>query len=262
MAARSEPTDSVRRCPVCASPVTQPTGVGRRRTYCSHACRQVAYRRRRNGVQRRRLITLVQADARDWLPTIPDASIDLVLTDPPYHFERGSTYFRTWFETLPDDTWPNIFSHLYRVLKPDRHCLVFADDRIRPHFDLAARLAGFRLHRPLVWDKQWLGLGTAAYRSTYELICFYERGHRPGTSNNVGDVLRARRPHRRYPTQKPVSVVETLIRQSSQPGEHVLDPFCGSGTTGIAARNLRRHAKLADLNATAAARRLHLADPT
>jgi site-specific DNA-methyltransferase (adenine-specific) len=249
----------VRRCPVCARPIPPQTGAGRPRAYCSHACRQVAYRRRRDGHRRTRLVKLVQADARTWLPTLPDQSVDVIATDPPYHFDRSTSggYFRDWFQELPDTAWPQILAQLYRVLRPDRHAYIFCDRRTLPIFDHAAQTAGFHIHTPLVWDKDWLGLG-GAWRSCYELIGFYEKGHRPGNHTNLGNILRHRRPHRQYPTQKPVPLLETLIRQSTHPGETILDPFCGSGTSGIAARNLHRHALLADINTTTAAKRLRL----
>ncbi len=247
-------------CPVCARSIPPHPGAGRPRAYCSHACRQVAYRHRKHGAQRRRLVTLVQADARTWLPTLPSESVDLIATDPPYHFHRGTTggYFHNWFQELPDTAWSEILAQLYRTLRPNRHAYIFCDRRTLHIFDQAAHQAGFHVHEPLVWDKDWLGLGNT-WRSCYELIAYYQKGRRPGNHNNLGNLLRHRRPHRQYPTQKPVPLLETIIRQATQPAEVVLDPFCGSGTTGIAARNLNRHAILADVDTTAASRRLRLA---
>ena len=243
------------RCPSCLGRLSQPAR-GRRRSYCSDACRQLAYRERKDGARKRGLVTLVQADARIWLPTLPSESVDLVVTDPPYFFRRGSTYFRDWFEEIEDSEWEQIFSELYRLLKPDRHAYVFSDDRARPLFDQAAEAAGYRRHPPLIWDKDWLGLGSSAWRSRYEYICWYEKGRRPGNHNNRANVIRARRVHRGYPTEKPVAALRALIEQASQPGELVLDPFCGSGNTGRAARSLGRRALLADIAPEAAANRL------
>ena len=64
---------------------------------------------------------------------------------------------------------------------------------------------------------------------------------------------------RRYPTEKPVEVLETTIGQASLPGELVLDPFCGSESVGQAARALGRRALLCDVDAAYAGRRLRLA---
>jgi site-specific DNA-methyltransferase (adenine-specific) len=63
---------------------------------------------------------------------------------------------------------------------------------------------------------------------------------------------------RGYPTEKPVPLLTALIAQASAPGEVVLDPFCGSGNTGKAARNLHRRALLCDTDAHFAATRFRL----
>ena len=46
---------------------------------------------------------LVQADARELLASLPEESVDLIVTDPPYVFDRGDTHFREWFAELPDE---------------------------------------------------------------------------------------------------------------------------------------------------------------
>lgn len=256
--ARKEEGAQPERCPACGGAIVQPVR-GRRRQHCSHACRQVAYRRRRDGDKRRGLVTLLEGDALRFLASIASESVDLVVTDPPYHFQRGTSYFQEWFAELPDEVWPQVLADLYRVLRADRHAYVFCDRRTHPIFTEAARQAGFRVHDPLVWDKDWLGLGTNAWRSSYELILFLEKGRRAGNSRSRRNVLRERRPARGYPTEKPVKLLKTLIGQSSAPGDLILDPFCGSGNVGRAARELGRRAVLCDVNASIAAGRLRLA---
>ena len=245
------------RCPVCKRSFRQPA-VGRHGRFCSNACRQRAYRRRRGGGEKRGLVRLVQADARELLAGLPDESVDLIVTDPPYAFDRGDTYFAEWFEELDDETWPEIFCELHRVLAPDSHAYVFADRRVRPIFEAAAKAAGFRVHHALIWDKGSIGLGQSVWRPQHEYICFFSKGSRHGNSKSLGDVLRAPRP-RGYPTEKSVAVLKLLIAQSSARGELVLDLFCGSGNVGKAARVLGRRAMLCDVDAEFAAGRLRLA---
>ena len=245
-------------CPVCAATVTQPAR-GRRRRYCSAPCRKTAHRRRRDGAKRRALVRLVEADAHQFLAGLADESVDLVVTDPPYHFARGTTYFRVWFAELPDEVWSAILAELHRVLRSDRHAYVFCNRRMHPLLERAAHGAGFRVHPPLIWDKDRLGLGSGPWRSSYELILFLEKGRRAGNHKTQRNILRARAPMRRYPTEKPVEVLGTLIGQASLPGELVLDPFCGSGSVGQAARALGRRALLCDVKAAYAGRRLRLA---
>jgi site-specific DNA-methyltransferase (adenine-specific) len=256
MAHKPKPKPQHARCPVCRRAIAQPPR-GRPRRYCSHACRQTAHRRRRDGQLKRRLVRLVEADARLFLPTLPDVSVDLIVTDPPYHFDRGGTYFREWFPELPDSAWPGIFAELHRVLADNAHAYVFCDDRTRPVFDAAAQAAGFRVRAPLIWDKGSIGLGSC-WRPQYEFIAWYEKGHRPGNHNNRPNVLTHPRVARGYPTEKPVPLLSDLIAQASAEGELVLDPFCGSGNIGGAARSLCRKALLCDLDARFASTRLRI----
>ena len=189
---------------MCKRPLRHP-GVGRKKRYCSNACRQVAYRRRKGEGLKRRLVRLVEADARELLPTLPDDSVDLIVTDPPYRFDRGQTHFREWFPDLPDDVWPEILADLCRVLRRNAHAYAFCDRRTQPIFEAAAREAGFRVHPPLIWNKRSIALG-GCWRSQHELICFFEKGHRTGNFKNRGNVLEAPRVVRGYPTEKPVGV--------------------------------------------------------
>jgi site-specific DNA-methyltransferase (adenine-specific) len=228
---------------------------GRPQLYCSPACRAAAYRER-GGPKQRGLVRLVQVDATIALAQLPAASVQLIVTDPPYRFDRGSTYFRKWFPDLPDEGWPALFVQLHRVLAPDATAYVFCDTRVHSIFDQAARQAGFRVRAPLVWDKLSIGLGSA-WRAQYEFIAWYEKGSPAHAERHLGNVRRHARV-RGYPSEKPVSLLRELIMQSSGTGELVLDPFCGSGNTGKAARQLGRYALLMDLDIEAAERRLRV----
>src|SRR5438552_1336942 len=99
------------RCPVCRRPLRRKPR-GRPPRYCSSAHRQVAYRERKGERRKRRLVRLCEGDARELLRSLPDESIDLIVTDPPYVFERGGRYFRHWFPDVADDEWPPILVEL------------------------------------------------------------------------------------------------------------------------------------------------------
>lgn len=201
---------------------------------------------------------LVEGDARELLAQLPAGAVDLVLTDPPYKFDHGGTWFREWFAELPDEEWPAIFLELYRVLARSAHAYVFCDARAKPIFDRAAQAAGFVVRPPLIWDKESIGLGYGTWRAQYEFIAWYAKGPAlPIRSSCQGNVLRAARV-RGYPSEKPVGVLRRLIAQASSPGAVVLDPFAGSGNVGRAARQLGRRAVLVDVDASAAERRLRV----
>lgn len=102
----------------------------------------------------------------------------------------------------------------------------------------------------MVWDKVQIGMGYH-YRARYELILFFEQGKRRLADLGVPDILTAKRVRDGYPTEKPVELLRVLIEQSSSPGEVVCDPFCGSGSTGVAALEFGRSFCGADIEQAA-----------
>ncbi|MGC4087407.1 MAG: site-specific DNA-methyltransferase [Polyangiaceae bacterium] len=97
------------------------------------------------------------------------------------------------------------------------------------------------------------------YRARYEFVLFFEKGKRRLKDLGVPDILTAPRVRSGYPAEKPVSLNETLIRQSSEEGGIVIDPFMGSGSAGVAALNLGRRFvgnDLADASLALARKRL------
>nr|WP_082207151.1 site-specific DNA-methyltransferase [Corallococcus macrosporus] len=192
-------------------------------------------------------------DAIDWLNSLPSNSADLVITDPPYeslekHRAVGTTTrlkhskssSNNWFEIFPNRRFPELLSEIYRITKPNRHFYVFCDQETMFILKPLAEATGFKFWKPLIWDKQHIGMGYH-YRSRYEFILFFEKGKRRLNNLGIADVISAARVHRGYPTEKPISLLETLISQSTTKDELVVDPFMGSGSTGVAAlRNSRR----------------------
>jgi DNA modification methylase len=73
------------------------------------------------------------------------------------------------------------------------------------------------------------------YRARYECILFFEKGKRKLADLGIPDILEAKRITGGYPAEKPASVSEILIKQSTEPGQIVIDPFMGSGSVGVAA---------------------------
>jgi site-specific DNA-methyltransferase (adenine-specific) len=195
---------------------------------------------------------LHQQDAVDWLRSLPDASVDLIVTDPPYeslekHRRIGTTTrlknskasSNVWFQIFPNDRFEDLFIECHRVLKNHRHFYLFCDAETMFVVKPIAESVGFRFWKPIVWDKRKIGMGYH-YRSRYEMILFFEKGKRKLNDLSIPDVIECPRIFRGYPTEKPVPVSEILIRQSTQSGELVVDPFMGSGSVGLAALNQGR----------------------
>ena len=195
---------------------------------------------------------LARADAVEFLRGLPDGSVDLVITDPPYeslekHRAVGTTTrlkhskssSNDWFTVFPNDRFLELFREVHRVLRRDAHFYLFCDQETAFVAKPRGEEAGFKFWKPLVWDKERIGMGYH-YRSRYELILFFEKGKRRLADLGVADVLRAARIHKGYPTEKPVSLSRVLVSQSSGPGEIVVDPFMGTGSAGSAALSLGR----------------------
>lgn len=196
--------------------------------------------------------SLNNGDAVEWLRTLPDESIDLVITDPAYeslekHRAIGTTTrlknskssSNDWFTIFPNSRFPELFEEIYRVLKNHSHFYLFCDSDTMFVAKPIGEECGFKFWKPIVWDKKKIGMGYH-YRARHEFILFFEKGKRKLKNLSIPDVLEVDRIYRGYPTQKPVAVSDILVNQSSNEGELILDPFCGSGTFGISALNARR----------------------
>lgn len=199
----------------------------------------------------------------EWLSTLEDSSVDLVITDIPYeslqkHRKKGTTTrlkhskgsSNDWFEIFPNDRIADLFSAVYRVLKPDRHFYFFCDQETMFVAKPLGEEAGFTFWKPIVWDKMAIGMGYH-YRARYEMILFFEKGKRKLNDLSVPDILEVKRVWRGYPTEKPIALGEILVRQSTEKGELVIDPFMGSGTFGSAAIKLGRRFKGNDISPNA-----------
>ena len=212
-----------------------------------------------------------QANAFEFLKELADESIDCVITDPPYEslekhravgtttrLKKSDASSNIWFSVIPNTSFPELMQELYRVLKKDRHFYLFCDQETMFAAKPAAEAAGFKFWKPLVWDKCAIGMGYH-YRARYEFILFFEKGKRKLNDLSIPDILAHKRIHKGYPTEKPTELLKVLVEQSTEPGEMVLDPFMGSGSTGMASIHHNRHfigSDIADYSLQVASERL------
>lgn len=191
-------------------------------------------------------------DAVDWLRSLPDGSIDLLITDPPYeslekHRAVGTTTrlkhskssSNDWFPIFPNNRFSELFSEVFRVLRRHSHFYLFCDSETMFVAKPVAEAVGFKFWKPIIWDKMKIGMGYH-YRARYETVLFFEKGKRKLNDLSIPDIIEVPRIYRGYPTEKPVGVSEVLISQSTSKDETVADPFCGSGSVGVAALQLGR----------------------
>lgn len=201
---------------------------------------------------------IYQADCLEFMKTLPDSCVDLVVTDPPYNDLTMFGSSKTgkgkhlgghgWFanDQVPEDEFNlfflSVLQELQRILKPNKHIYIFCNhkvvDRFKPMF-----MRYFHYVNLLVWDKMIMGLGWS-YRNQHELILLGSKGNNKIRVMSKSNILRFKRfvnNKGRHPTQKPESIISELISNSSQEGELVFDPFIGSGTTAVAALKLSRN---------------------
>lgn len=210
--------------------------------------------------------SLNRGDAVAWLRTLADESVDLLVTDPAYeslekHRKVGTTTrlkqsdasSNPWFQIFPNSRFPEFFVEVFRVLRPNSHFYILCDQETMFITKPMAEAVGFTFWKPIVWDKVFLGMGYH-FRARYEFVLFFEKGKRKLNDLGVPDVLSFKRIRGGYPTEKPVELLEVLVKQSSSLGQLVVDPFMGSGSTGEAAVKLGRNFAGNDLDAEAVAR--------
>lgn len=158
------------------------------------------------------------------------------ITDPPYLVNYRA---RDGRRCANDDnaSWLQpAMRELYRVLKPDRFCATFYGWPWIDRFMLAWKQCRFRPVSHLVWVKSHCSR-EGYTRSFHEVGYLLAKGRPPRPVDPLHDVLGWQYTgNELHPNQKPVLAIAPLIAAYSCPGAIVLDPFAGSGTTGLAAR--------------------------
>jgi site-specific DNA-methyltransferase (adenine-specific) len=199
------------------------------------------------------MIELRLGDCLEVMRSISDKSIDLVLTDPPYNIARKNNFATMGRAGIDFGEWDkgfDLFSYIdqvSRILKKDGSFVVFNDWRNLGAIADYAEKQGFdtkdmiRLEKsnPMPRNRD------RRYITDYECaIWFVKKGakwtfnrqdskyQRPKFVANIESGL--------HPTQKNLSLMENLVKIHSNQGDMVIDPFMGSGTTGLACKNLNR----------------------
>lgn len=207
-------------------------------------------------------VTLFHGDCLEVMRSLPDRSVSTVLTDPPYSSggrrENARSIRKSMTRSVEDEDWirgdamsTNGFVWMMRtaglewrrLLITGGHALSFIDWRMSYALMTALETADLRMHPPIVWDKQNLGMG-AVFRNQHEFIVHTSAGSALAPQRrDTPNVLRF--PSVRdgdHPTEKPGPLLETLLSVVTPPGGVVLDPFAGSGSSLYAARALGHRA--------------------
>jgi site-specific DNA-methyltransferase (adenine-specific) len=201
-------------------------------------------------------IKVRHGNALEILQDLDENFVDLILCDPPYGINAGRQGFRDRtvhhhnYEDTPElarEIIKTLAIEGFRICKPDANIFLFGDvDHFQYFKDQFSAMGWTVWRRPLIWRKSNEGLapwGQHGPRYTYDMIFYAKKGQRGliSTPLDVLDYSRVSRSAREYAAQKPVELLEELIEVSTLPGDFVLDPCLGSGSTLVAARKLKRH---------------------
>ena len=198
-------------------------------------------------------VKLINGNCLDTLKNIPNESIDLIVTDPPYPTtSRGNAGNSGGMLQKDINKKGRVFTHnninckeyapeFYRLLKDGSHCYVMTN-----HINLIDMLntftdVGFHFIKSLIWNKGNKIMGQY-YMSQYEYILFFRKGKGKKINNcGTSDILSISNKKTKdkdgkniHDTEKPIELMEVLVNNSSQENELIIDPFMGVGSTGVA----------------------------
>lgn len=193
-------------------------------------------------------------DCMELLSSLPDESVDCIITDPPFRMtKRGKSCRPNYmhdnmdeslfdYDLIPAERW---FKECYRVLGEETHFYVFTNVQSLKDYLEAAEKTGFKLHNVLSMIKD-TKMPNRWYLKYTELVLFFRKGKaKPINDMTSRDYFMAKTPTKKtgkvHITQKPLDFVELLVTNSSNEGETILDPFAGSCTTGIACMKNNRN---------------------
>lgn len=185
---------------------------------------------------------------------IPDRSVDLIVTDPPYlmKYKTGRRKDKThkFASEISGDDNPDLIhdyiSECYRILKDDSACYVFCNQNKVDVFKQELESAGFNIKNIIVWVKNNHTAGdlVAQYGKKHEFIFYVNKGRCPLNGKRLTDVWefpKVSGKQQVHQNQKPLELIKQCIEKSSKVGGVVFDGFMGSGTTAIACMETDRN---------------------
>ena len=194
--------------------------------------------------------TLLEGDMKEKIKEIPDNSINVIITDPPYGVgvedfgDSGNAAMpHEYSEEDYEELHEVLVNNLSRICASSAHVYIFCDlEYFHVLRDMIRAQDGWRVRRkPLIWNKGSTGNlsdGSAqGYKSSYECILYATRGKRPCGAVTSDVLYFPMVKNKTHAAQKPTELYKRLLEMSSVPGDKVLDAFAGSGTIFRAAKD-------------------------
>ena len=207
---------------------------------------------------------VICGDCLELLKEIPDNSVDLVLTDPPYGINfKSNMDTKNRFERIINDNDLSFFEpfikEAFRILKDNTCLCLFCRFDNYPSFYNIVKKYGFNIKNCLIWEKNKAlgGLGDmeSSFLNNYEFILFAMKGRNILFKNRKGrqfglikDSSISNPLQLVYPTQKPLNILKKLIDITTKENDIVLDCFAGSGSTLVASKQINRNFIGIDIN--------------
>jgi len=181
---------------------------------------------------------VICGDCLEVLKTLPNESVDCIITDPPYgtNTNQRDTFMVGEFSNI----MPLVLPELFRVLKKDGAFYCFTSWSRMSDW-LIRYQQYFKLQNIIVWDKKKHSgcYSSQSWQFTWEGIFFGIKGKRK-IYKYMPDVISSNEKGKRIAMQKPVDIIEKLIEASTKENDIILDPFIGSGSTLVACKKLNR----------------------
>lgn len=179
-------------------------------------------------------------DSLEYMKTLPDKSIDLILTDSPYWMSFVSSYRNIKHKAIENDDyldWLDWFiQDTARVMKEDAHCYFFCSMHFIDTFVLTIKKY-LPYKNILIWEKNntWMGDLEWDYAPKYEFCIYCSNWKKKLNWRRDANIMKWNKTwNDLHPTQKPVEMFAYLIEKSTKPWDIVLDCFAWSGTTAVA----------------------------
>ena len=192
---------------------------------------------------------LHNCDCREYLRGMESESVDFILTDPPYgiNYQSNRRTKTAKFRKICGDeivAGAYVYGELFRVLKNNSACAVFCSWK-NIEREIKKLEVLFNIKNVIVWNKGGGGLGDLKHTlaTDYELVIVCHKGLCPIRGKRCGSVWNYGKVHNNamaHPTEKPVELIASIVEKFSDEGGVVLDPFAGSGTTGLACKQTGR----------------------
>jgi DNA modification methylase len=168
---------------------------------------------------------------------------DMVFTDPPYGYSYESNYQKKHKELLNDDKILDFLPNVYLFSKDNIAIYLFCGWQTIKEWILEVEKNSFDLKNIIIWKKNNWSMGDlkGAYAGQYEVMLFLHKGRiqlKNGRGQDVWEFDRV--PPKKHPTMKPIQLIEKALKDTTENNNLVLDLFLGSGSTMVAAHQLKR----------------------